>query len=267
MFECVNPNYIKWTLHEVKLVTRNEYLQMVIHNSDYLKYYETRCGKCLPCKMIKSYQKANRLMIEGVNREFSYFVTLTFNDENYFEKELLFKPLRQGQLFMKRLRKRFKGVKIKYFLTSELGTLGKRFHYHLIIFSDVGLFEDMFVIGETDNGIPLFSSNVLKDVWGKGRVSVDYATFDNMRYAANYVQDQKQSVHHSFSRGIGDDYLYKYIDGSRALISGNKFNLTRTQLSKLNIEKDSYVIDPDMIVTMEQRKKNLKELKRSFYRK
>jgi len=175
MLECVNPNYIrKADSGKIKLVTRTEYLEMVNKTSSF-KYYETRCGKCLACKMIQCYQKASRLMLESVNRKYSYFITLTFDEQNYDLTTFLLDPLREGQLFIKRLRKRFNGISIKYFLTGELGSGNKRYHYHAIIFTDTGIFEDMYKIGETAEDRPLFSSKILKDTWGNGRVSVDYA--------------------------------------------------------------------------------------------
>ena len=149
MLECINPNYIKTGGDKTKFVDRNEYMERVNIDLGKIKYHEVRCNKCLPCKLYKCYQKANRIMLEAMNRNFAYFVTLTFNEQNYKLEELLSNPLRQGQLFIKRLRKKYSKEKIKYFLTSELGTVGKRFHYHLIIFSDIGIFEDMYKIGET----------------------------------------------------------------------------------------------------------------------
>jgi len=269
MLECISPNYIRQSPSgAIKMVSRNVYL-LNVNEQKYYKYYEIRCRHCLACKLLQCYQKASRLMIESVNREYSYFITLTFDDENYRFEELLSNPLREGQLFIKRLRKRFTGVKIKYFLTSELGTQNKRFHYHAIIFTDIGIFEDMYKIGETKEDRPLFTSHILKELWGKGRVSVDYACLDSLKYVANYVQDSIGSVKHSFSKGIGDDYLHKYIEanGTRAIISGNNYNLTRTQLDKLGVEKEEFTVNPNLNMSIEDRKRNAKELQRRFYRK
>jgi len=269
MLECINPNYVrKSESGNIRLVGREEYLKMVGKTASFT-YYETRCGKCLACKMIKCYQKASRLMIESVNRKYSYFITLTFDEEKYDLGAFLLDPLREGQLFIKRLRKRFLNVPIKYFLTGELGSGNKRYHYHAIIFSDIGLFEDMYKIGETAEDRPLFSSKILKETWGNGRVSVDYACLDSLKYVANYVQDASGSVKHSFSKGIGDNYIEQYLDHdkTRALICGNRYQLTRTQLGKLNVTKGEYKINVNLNVPIEDRKKNIKQIERRFYRK
>lgn len=269
MLECLNPNYIrKSPTGEITLIGRNEYITFAEEKTGFT-YYESRCGHCLACKLYKCYQKSSRLMIEAANRKYTYFITLTFTDDIYDLPYLLKDPLREGQLFIKRLRKKFPYSNIKYFLTGELGSGNKRYHYHAIIFSDHGIFEDMYKIGETAEKRPLFTSNTLRNLWGRGRVSVDYGSEMTMKYVSNYVQDASNSVKHSFSKGIGDDYIEKYLDhnSTRAIICGNRYQLSRTQMAKLNIKKGDYTPNTSQSVSVDIRKRNNKLLHRRFYRK
>lgn len=261
--ECKHPNYIHITNKQQFFISKNEFLNP--HRLEG-EYYEVRCGKCLGCRLYQSYQKASRLLLEAELHKFNYFVTLTFNEEEYSKIDWVENPLREGQLFMKRLRKRFQPSKIKYYLTSEVGSMMKRFHYHIIIFSDIDLFPDMY-LWQFQEDTPILRSLVLDSIWQKGIATVDFANFNTMRYTANYVQDTKESVRHSFSKGLGDDNLKNHLDGLSAIVSGRRYVLTRTQREKLGIEKPKYVVDKSFILTDKQREVRYKELLRRHKRK
>ena len=76
---------------------------------------------------------------------------------------------------MKRLRKKY-GSGIRFFHCGEYGELNRRPHYHALLFgfrpSDLCLFK-------ADNGNPLFTSDILSNLWPYGFVTVGNVTFDS----------------------------------------------------------------------------------------
>lgn len=222
---CVNPNYIvvsKTKLRDSHLsfVSREAFLAHV--PNPHTSVYKTRCGKCLACKLYKSYQWSNRLMAEASDWNYCYFITFTFNDNNYDIEALSKKPMREYQLFMKRLRKKHPMLKFKYYATSELGGETLRFHYHAILYSQIDIFYDRRYYKEK-----LWSSKELTNVWQNGGAYFAFATHDTMRYVANYVQDTKESIQHSFSRDLGYKLMKDSKDGFY-VVNGSYAPVTRT---------------------------------------
>ena len=114
------------------------------------------CGHCIGCYLDRSRQWADRCMLEASYHDYNCFVTLTIDDvhldtqipinhngliwyplENYImdnsSAELIQSPIktlrkRDLQLFMKRLRKRFPDVKIRFFGCGEYGSSSLRCH-------------------------------------------------------------------------------------------------------------------------------------------
>lgn len=140
------------------------------------------CGKCLECVRQKSLEWAYRIMDECSLYEQNCFVTLTFDEAN--------KPVdgcvRRSdiQLFMKRLRKRLSPLRVRFFACGEYGKKLGRPHYHLIIFnwwpSDAWFFQ-------RKDGVDLYRSSLLEDVWPFGFSSVGRVTFDSAIYCAKYM--------------------------------------------------------------------------------
>lgn len=91
MLECRNPNYLRVIGKEVRFITRDEFIES--QDNDRRKHYEVRCGKCLSCKLYKSYQQANRLMLEAIHNEWTWFTTLTYDEEHYDEASIMLDPL------------------------------------------------------------------------------------------------------------------------------------------------------------------------------
>lgn len=117
------------------------------------------------------------------------FITLTYNDENLPADESLNKE--HWQLFMKRLRDKIKPIKIRFFMGAEYGenqdvnslsTIGRP-HYHAILFGYD--FPDKELYKNSDNG-PIYTSEILSKVWGKGFVTIAEMSFDTAAYVARY---------------------------------------------------------------------------------
>ncbi len=94
------------------------------------------CGQCLHCRINRRRVWTHRIMLERYKCERACYITLTYQDDwlpmtddgqyNLCKRDV--------QLFMKRLRKRFPDVKIRYYLCGEYGGLYGRPHYHIALF-------------------------------------------------------------------------------------------------------------------------------------
>lgn len=96
------------------------------------------CGKCPPCVARRVSGWSFRLMQQDRIAHQSWFVTLTYANENLPRSKNNFKTLcrKDVQDFMKRLRYYSpKSPKIKYYAAGEYGSDTERPHYHLILFN------------------------------------------------------------------------------------------------------------------------------------
>lgn len=145
---------------------------------------ELPCGQCVGCRLERSRQWAIRCVHESRLSDRNCFITLTFNDDFMRLRE---NPasvdVRDFQLFMKRLRKRF-GAKIRFFHCGEYGELFKRPHYHACLFNFD--FSDK-VHWKTVNGFPLYTSKILSELWPFGFSSIGSLTFHSAAYVARYI--------------------------------------------------------------------------------
>lgn len=158
------------------------------------------CGRCDGCRLERSRQWAIRCVHESKLHEQNCFITLTFNNENLPIHNSLDHSI--FQRFMKRLRKRC-GNGIKFYMAGEYGevcrdcslsrvycscvrfnrTLGRP-HFHACIFGYD--FPDRVLFKQRD-GVKLYKSQLLSDIWGHGNVSVGDVTFESAAYIARYI--------------------------------------------------------------------------------
>lgn len=99
-----------------------------------------RCGKCENCRKYQNDEWASRMMMEGISHRDSvpFFITLSFkpkyNDAlSVADKTSVYRDFVVP--FKKRLRSY--GQKFRFYCVSELGEVGKRFHFHLVLWLDV----------------------------------------------------------------------------------------------------------------------------------
>lgn len=188
---------------------------------------EVACGQCIGCRLERSRQWAIRCMHEASLYSQNCFITLTFNPESLASRDNpLSVDVRDFQLFMKRLRKRFKGVDavdvngkvtfpIRFFHCGEYGELSSRPHYHACLFNFD--FPDK-VLWKLNNGFPLFTSESLSELWPFGYSSIGGVTFESAAYVARYVMKKSFGDH---VHQIGDDGLKPYdrLDSNSGLIT------------------------------------------------
>ena len=143
---------------------------------------EINCGQCVGCRLEKSRQWAIRCLHEASLYDENCFITLTYNDEKLPSDNSLNKG--HFQLFMKRLREKFKGRKIRYYHCGEYGDKTDRPHYHAIIFNLD--FQDKELYSSRE-GVQLYTSETLEKVWQNGFATIGDVTFESAAYVARYV--------------------------------------------------------------------------------
>ena len=171
------------------------------------------CGKCINCRLAYSRRWADRLVLESIYHEQSWFVTLTYNDffvpeSKYIDENTgevvphlsLYK--RDVQNFLKRLREMV-DYPIRFYCAGEYGSKTYRPHYHLIIFglkldglTDEDGNPDLYNVRQGHSGFDLWQSHLLERAWSKilfnkvwplGHVSVAPMNWKTAAYVARYV--------------------------------------------------------------------------------
>lgn len=147
-----------------------------------IKTYWIPCGRCTPCRLTKTCQWAIRNVHEASLHEHSVFLTLTYAPEHLPKDGSL--DHRHFQLFMKRLRKKYK-VPLQFYMCGEYGDKSGRAHYHALIY---GLeVKDRKFLKSTNAGFNLDTSKELDKIWGLGHVFIGEVTFESAAYVARYI--------------------------------------------------------------------------------
>ncbi|QCQ84812.1 replication initiator protein [Blackfly microvirus SF02] len=183
------------------------------------------CNQCIGCRLDKSRAWALRLSHEAKMHKRNCFVTLTYSDESLPEAGNLVPD--HVRLFMKTLRKK---RKVRFYACGEYGEQTRRPHYHAILFGQDFTLGARRIGGSDDS--PLFHSDELTNLWGRGHTTVGHVTSQSCAYVARYVvkkingvlAEQHYTVNHNgkpfvrlpeFARmsrrpGIGETYFKKY---------------------------------------------------------
>jgi hypothetical protein len=152
------------------------------------------CGQCVGCRLERSRQWAIRCVHESQLYSNNCFITLTYDNAHLPEDRSL--NVKHFQDFMKRLRFHHRGLQpvidddgketfpIRFFHCGEYGEQLGRPHYHACLFNFD--FPDK-VFWKRSNGVPLFTSKILSDLWGMGFVSIGSVTFESAAYVARYI--------------------------------------------------------------------------------
>lgn len=163
------------------------------------------CGKCYACANKRVNDWVYRLEWERRRSFSSYFITLTYNNENVpiSKNGYMTCKIDHVQKFLKRLRKHEPDSNIKYYAASEYGSRTYRPHYHLIIFGVENI--DNIRKAWTKKGKPI------------GAVHKGTVTSRSIAYTLKYIQkpsripihkrDDRQKERSLMSKGLGDNYL------------------------------------------------------------
>lgn len=196
-----------------------------LRRNDIIRRLLLCCGQCVGCRLERSRQWAVRCMHEAQLHSANCFITLTYADAGV---SLVY---RDFQLFLKRLRRRFSGMRIRFYMCGEYGESHGRPHFHACVF---GLdFLDKVYWGKSPGGSKLYVSEVLSELWTHGWCSVGEVTFESAAYVARYVMKKltgdgelvyrvldldtgeivervKEFCHMSLKPGIGAGWLDKF---------------------------------------------------------
>lgn len=156
------------------------------------------CGHCIECRLAKSREWANRIMMEASYHVDNYFITLTYDNgcvpvSRFVDPETgevlpaftLVKRDLQG--FVKRLRRRLdyhNGIQVRYYGVGEYGDTTHRPHYHIIVF---GLsLNDLVQLKTSALGHQYYTSALVQSCWPQGFSMVAACTWESAAYVARY---------------------------------------------------------------------------------
>lgn len=207
---------------------------------------EFECGACPECLQKKSRLWALRTCMEA-KVSVGCMVTLTYDtykvgysskfEENPTDPTI---PLskRHCQLFIKRLRKHFEPLKLKYLITAEKGRRTGRSHYHALLFGVQ--FDDLVRYKKSDRGNWIYKSRTLEKIWNYGICTVDCINLSakTARYCTKYCAKDSgaDDTFMLFSRGIGEEMLLKEFNGKSYWIDGREYAIPKQIWQKV-IEK------------------------------
>lgn len=255
--KCKNPNYIRIG----KPDENGKYHPLFVNGSRLANYsaermlqedfIEVPCGNCIPCRLEYSRNWANRCYLESLCHEHTWFITLTYRDEELVYGSIGLPTLEKDALgrFMKNLRDKLGHDKnIRYFGCGEYGDAkGERAgfnpHYHIIVFGapvvDLVLdHPDMskskmkngnYPIFRRNNkrGEPVMWSQTIYNCWQKGKIEIEEATWNTAAYVSRYVLKKVKGtqkiiydrlgivpeyIRMSNRPGIGAEYLMTHKD-------------------------------------------------------
>ncbi|DAZ92313.1 TPA_asm: replication initiator protein [Microviridae sp.] len=149
------------------------------------------CGRCAYCMRMKAWRWRQRLMLEMLEHDRTWFVTLTYADNAYFS--VTYKDV---QLFLKRIRKDIakQKEKIRYFAVFEKGEKNGRAHWHLLIFC-------------TGN----VKRRTIERKWTHGFTKAKLATPETAAYLTKYIS---KGGKYRGSNGIGHQAIKEVIHAS-----------------------------------------------------
>lgn len=178
------------------------------------------CGQCVGCRLDYSKQWATRCVLESLQYEHNYFITLTYNNEFLPQKENYVIDYETGEAgekfysaplvpehltkFMKDLREYFRShyehVGIRFFACGEYGESSMRPHFHILLFNCP--IPDLEFLKSSFNGDTYWTSEILDKIWSenvgkdengktiykpKGFVLVANLNYDTCAYVARYM--------------------------------------------------------------------------------
>lgn len=151
---------------------------------------ELKCGSCIGCRAETAKNWGMRCMHEKQMHTASCFITLTYNDEHLPENSQL--VYRDWQLFAYKLRNYHP---FRFYMGGEYGSANntERPHFHAALF---GIdFPDREYLKTSPSGAPIYTSETLAKIWGKGFASVGELTYESANYIARYIMKKRTGKH------------------------------------------------------------------------
>lgn len=149
-----------------------------------------RCGSCLGCRSDQAREWAIRLTHEAQTHEHAWFITLTYDEESIPQFGSL--DPRDPTLFLKRLRRKYKGRRLSYYLCGEYGERTQRPHYHAVLCGAPLLDRDRL---PNRNGSASWVSDTLATTWTHGLHEFTNVSYAAAAYVAGYVRKKVRARH------------------------------------------------------------------------
>lgn len=261
-------------------------------------YIKVPCGKCIGCRLDKSREWADRMLLEYDHTKKAVFLTLTFRSEEMAKKigidpeysirdhlcyddgeKKIYTILKtDSQKFMKDLRgrKEFEDKKLRFFSCGEYGSKRDRPHYHFIIFGITKEdFGNIILCGFNKFNDPIYRSPLLEEIWPYGISSIEDTSWKTFAYVARYVtkklngplsaiyaEENKVQEFCLMSRrpGIGAMYLEDHdFDFTYSSISLSDGTGSKTIGVPKYFLKKLETIDPEMYHKLKEQRKQFTE--------
>lgn len=151
------------------------------------------CGRCDACRENRRRIWTHRIMLESFCWRENVFLSLTYNDKHLPHTEEGFPTLdkRDLQLFLKRLRERYKDRTLRFFAVGEYGDRTFRPHYHAAIFNlPMCMGWPFEVVVEKGKRSIICRCDVCSNVraaWARGHITCGEVTIKSARYMSGYV--------------------------------------------------------------------------------
>lgn len=143
------------------------------------------CGNCIECVQASRSEWMYRNLVEQSHYKNSYFVTLTYDEDNLatldFNSEvgLAYERKEDRINFFKALRNRYGKESIRYYGCFEYGDKTYRPHYHFIVYTN----DDI-------------ATEVFGSVWCYGQVHVEKSRQAAIHYVSGYLQKPMRRYNH-----------------------------------------------------------------------
>lgn len=197
---------------------------MVLGKTEAGKYYIHPCGQCLACRINDTRHWFVRSFFECKysDRDYHYFLTLTYSNDFLPEDGLCNKV--EAKKFLNNFNTTY-GLNLRYFFTSDYGTVNNRPHYHAILLSRKKI-----------------STKMVEKIWRKGFVKIKPLTPESIKYCLRYTVKKTpfdgslEGWFRLISLGWGAEFL-KHYHGQKILqIGGRKYAIPPYYVKKLGIE-------------------------------
>ncbi len=177
------------------------------------------CRQCLMCRWEQYHDWSLRCKLEAKRYNSNLFVTLTYEESPIIVKKS------ELQRFMKNLRTHFERhlglTGIRFFGCGEYGKENLRPHYHIIIFNCPRFGDEKFY-KKDKAGYPLYKSETIERLWGKGFCTIGGVSDKSIEYVTRtfiksyYIKPPNKNapafVSMSKQGGIGMQYLTEHFD-------------------------------------------------------
>lgn len=190
------------------------------------RYFLRPCGQCLACRIndLRSWFVRSHFELKKLERPFHYFLTLTYNDDNLPEDGLCHKE--DLKKFLNNLNTSF-SLKMRYFATSDYGSVSNRPHYHAIILSSEKI-----------------TSDQVSRIWKKGFIYLKSCNTENIKYTLRYTvkkmpfEKGDRTNFRLISKGWGDNVSKYYCGQEYFVIDGKKYAIPEYCRLKLGLDKE-----------------------------